>query len=214
MYAFLSFRTNIGVDMLKCLCCQKVMAATIDQSLNPTFRANVVSALRAQLISAAHAPLCPWRDSPVPLALLQLSGSSVNEVLRETQLRLDSLRRCTKLPALAPEFLRSQEYRRIVDAVGWPPGRRSVTGFVPTHSKSSVLTFSPVLIQFDILSLGRMFLILCNTNRSSSSVPLHSSRIRSESLPCQCVCDASPCPGPRPLRRRFARPAPRRAPTT
>ena len=118
------FRTNIGVDTVKCLCCQRVMVATIDQSLTPAFRANVVSQLRAQLVSSAHAPLCPWRDTPVPLALLQLSGSSATEVLRDAQARLSTLRRCVRLPVLAPEFLRSPPYRRVLDAVAWPAGKR------------------------------------------------------------------------------------------
>jgi hypothetical protein len=101
------------------------MVVTIDKSLSPPFRSNVISQLRAQLVCSAHAALCPWRDAPVPLALIQLTGSSATEVLRECQARLDSLLRCAQLPVLAPEFLRSTQYRRILDAIGWPPGRRS-----------------------------------------------------------------------------------------
>jgi hypothetical protein len=113
------------------------MVVTIDKSLSLQFRTNVISQFRAQIVCSAHATLCPWRDTPVPLALIQLTGSSATEVLRECQARLDTLLRCTHLPTLAPEFLRSTQYRRILDAIGWPAGRRSVSETERTRSPPS-----------------------------------------------------------------------------
>ena len=92
----------------------------IHPSLNEDSRLAVAARFKQQLVKTGHSDMCPWRDQGVPLALIQLPGSSAFEVLADCEARLESLQRCEVLPEIDVAFLQSSDVIKIKDIVHWP----------------------------------------------------------------------------------------------
>ena len=93
---------------------------SLHPSLNEESRLAAAASFKQRLVNIGHSGMCPWRDQGVPLALIQLPGSSAFEVLADCEARLESMQRCTMLPELDPAFIESPDVQMVKDLVQWP----------------------------------------------------------------------------------------------